>query len=168
MAIVSRRSVVLGFALSGVLSRSQPSSAQDSDLETNTLDNQLSCISLLTRNPAISDDEHERLMAVAEALGTRRSEFLGQPYVTADLVYALSLLCKWPFKPEPYADYRAFMNATLPEILALDAPPSEIAAQFPQDALTLDFGGLFRGLEEGTLLAPVEEGFSNALALLGP
>jgi hypothetical protein len=160
MVKASRRSVVLAGALVGFANRPHGSFAQEDGEGSEKSDELFTCVSMLARDQALSDEENERVLGLATALATRRAELLGQTsYSPTDLVYALSLFCFWPFKPQPAPEYQAFRDATLSELLELEPTPTELAAQFPVEALTQDFGWLFRGLEDGSLLPLIVPAF---------
>lgn len=93
----------------------------------------------------------EGVLRLAAFLGTKRAELLGRSPEATDVVFALSLFCWWPFKPDPPDPVRTALRARRANLASLAERErfAEIEASVNLDVLTLDAEQIIQLWEEG-------------------
>jgi hypothetical protein len=109
-------------------------------------DPQYSCIVTLVRPRASSEEELADTIAGSQALAELRAGLLERDTEPADLVYALWLVCWWPFKPASSSRTQQFLAEIVPSLFQGarygEVPPTRFLEVISPFVLTLDFNQL--------------------------
>src|SRR5713101_8228074 len=109
----------------------------------------------IVKNTAQPDESVDDILAGALALGKRRARVLNRDFdIVQDMPFALSWICKYPFKPFLISKYRNYIEAIRKSLLAGASTDERVEERFSNvvtdDILRLELYQLYEMLHTGS------------------